>query len=373
MSKSQKRARQAERKREAQRRAQRRRRLPWIILGIIVAVGIVAVLVPRAVRRESVVVGLEHELGANEPSIADLITATIGARETVEHAGRSLRLRVEADPRNPDARLGFADANVESPALVATDPYLLAVDRRSDVSVDSRGTLMQLVEDLRSLDPNARVPLVVAGDEEADFAALILYLCNELLEPPQAAGLQSFITDEPDPTGFVLQEWIEVARPAVEWLRARRDEEVIAFNWTDWDEIAVRQAIVNGTAAVHFVPRSLVKSLEQNERFNITVFRPPAGSGRLTYRLVGRGIGFVPGSGPNADATDSLRPLALTDDVQTEIERATLWSAVALGGDPLNIGHRDVVRWFRAAERYVSLSDEVAAHPLFRELHRTLR
>ncbi len=286
-------------------------------------------------------------------------------------------------PLPPDRDVVVGEANFGDPAssLVAADPFVLVTDQRFGPAPMERteATLLDLEEWLTSLGTSTRHPLVVAGDTPLDFAAFILYLAGELsddetldrveraldeyagsssAEPPSQDEVESLIGDL-ETVVTLLEDW--TARG------------ILAFNWTNWDHIAVRQAFREGTAAVGFQQRSRISSWSRQERFHLRVQLPPVGPDRRTYRMTGVGVAVLAGDGPSAEGADGIRSVFLQSEVQHAIETETTFTPVRLGSDPVNREHRDMVRSIEGAADYVMVSEAVAAHPMFRRLHQLLR
>lgn len=235
---------------------------------------------------------------------------------------------------------GSADKSTTG-ITIAADPYVFVYDHRFGTPPDPL-SIPEFSSYLVAIPRSFGFPLVVAGDEE-DFAALYLYLREEL-----------------NGSGMVL-----------ELLQAWRDAGILPQNWLDYDETALLDTIRSGGAATYIMRRSAVKALPKEERFYLRIRGLPVGEGNLQTREVGSRFELVPGSGPRNDAFQAVAALLLTDEVQTRLEEETVWSPVALEGAPLNREHRDIVRRLRTSAEFIDVTPELLAEA--REEHIRLR
>lgn len=148
---------------------------------------------------------------------------------------------------------------------------------------------------------------------------------------------------------------------------------ILAYNWTDWDSIAVADALDRGDAVTGFLRRSRFDELSRQTRLGYAVYRPPSGLGRRSYRMTGSAVALIAGDGDRNDNTDLVASLLFASHIQQRIETDTGLTPARLEGAPVNREHRDIVRWISGAERFYSIGPEIAAHPLFRRLHQLLR
>lgn len=169
------------------------------------------------------------------------------------------------------------------------------------------------------------------------------------------------------------EKLLEALSPVVSLLEEWKERGILAFNWTNWDRIAVRHAQRTGRAAAAFQARSTYKAQTWDEAFHLRLHQLPVGPERRTYRMIGRAVSAMPGEGPRADATEAARHFLRSRGTQHTIESQTDWTPVAIEGSPINREHRDIVRWFEGASEYIVLSEDVASHPLVERLHRLLR
>lgn len=353
----------------------------------------VEVDLPGASQLESLVT---NTLRGTRGSLEEGSTVVVSTHDPEAAPGR------ERDPGSPgpsrswqqaDVRVGYVDS--ASGRLIAFDPYVLVVDRRfgSDL-LDAAFSLSGFADAVLAAGAagasgsaggaaTTRVPLAVAGDEPIDFAGFLLYLAGELLPSERFAGLvaslhewaEQQVPERADGRGAEedLSAAVSTLSPVLGLLDEWRNRGILAVNWTDWDDVAVRQAIRGGESVAAFRRRSELTALGHTDAFFLRSERLPVGEGRRSYRLYGRAIGAGPGRGPRADAAQLVTDVLLEASVQTAIERETAFSPVVLEGDPLNRSHRDVVRWYRNAERLVVADESIAAHPLFERLKVLLR
>jgi hypothetical protein len=263
----------------------------------------------------------------------------------------------------------------------------MVVDQRAGQSpLEQPGaTLDALAAWLSELNRDAWIPMVVAGDEELDFAAFILYLSRELLEPEQAAilggELRRFATaagrrgdgGDADVAPERIEELVEMLQPVTALVQEWKERELVVFNWTNWDHIALRQAQLDGRAAVAFQRRSDFKDRQWEEAFYLRLRLPPVGPDARAFRMIGGAVSLTEGEGPRADAAEALQDLVLASELQHGLEAESPWSPVRLEGAPINREHRDVVRWYQSSEAYWPIDERTAAHPLFRRMHQVLR
>ena len=284
----------------------------------------------------------------------------------------------------PDVRVGYV--NSASARLIAFDPYVLVVDQRvgSDL-LNAAFSLADFADAAAAAGVPTRLPLAVAGDEPVDFAAFLLYLAGELLPSERFDTIVASLRDsaqlrsaEPAASATAMSEAefaeaIAALAPVLALLDSWRRRGILAVNWTDWDDVAVRQALRGGGSVAAFRRRGELTAVGHTDAFSLRTARLPVGEGRRSYRLYGTAVAAAPADGPRADAAPLLTDVLLSGSVQDAIERETAFSPVALEGDPLNRSHRDIVRWYRNAERLVVVDDSIAAHPLFERLKILLR
>lgn len=285
-------------------------------------------------------------------------------------------------------------------ALAAFDPYLLYTDSRhlgSPYPIPQNATLQSFMETLAGRFPpsdsageTAPVqPLVVAGNVDQDLLTLVLYISQALLSQGDFNALLSDLSRRRDtkPAGTfpdsTSQETAssaadspvilpELLQPALSYLRELMSRGLLAYNWTNWDRLALGAALDQGTGAVFFLPRSLMKEIPPENRFSLTPQLPPPGQGKLTFSLFGRGLSILPGPGPRSQEAATLLTAARDPAFQEQLERTTPWSPVLRGASVLNRSHRDVVSWIsRASALYVPEARNLS--PLIAEIRRQLR
>lgn len=373
---------------EARKRTARRRRL------LLVAASCVAVVIAVAL---TLILFRHARLGRAHVHVDDGVPAQLQALFTERLAGTEgtsrigdaeVRLSQPEDPFPASDRdllirqARFGDAKER---IIAVDPYLIVTDQRagSPPLEGPASTLPEMAAWLGGLDTERWTPFVVAGDNEQDFAAFTLYLAGELLSRDAYNTVHAALT-EPD-SETPVERLVTAMQPVIDYLRQWKAQGIVAFNWTDWDRIAVREAQREvqreaqgeaqrqAGAAATFQPRSVHKGSAWEEAFHLDPQLPPVGPQRRSFRMVGPAIAVAPGRGPRADLTPAAIDALRGGGAQHAVETESSWTPVAREQAPVNRVHRDLVRWFASAEAYVVVTERVAEHPLFDRLHQLLR
>jgi hypothetical protein len=359
----------------------------------LLVLGALAVALPVLISRRARLGRINVFLQAGEGEPYGVLGAALSSLGGESEAGPEGTLHLyrssqELPPGERDVIVAPAQYGSDRDRLVAVDPYLLTLDRRAGTSPlqEPGNNLSDLTAWLGSLDTGARTPFVIAGEREQDFAAFILYLSGELLGQDARESLLGELRNaslaargERAPTEAMagdveaIEALLEELTPVLDHLAAWKEAEILAFNWTNWDRIALEQSIRDAQAAVAFHRRSELESLSWEEKFHLRVRLPPVGPSRRLYSMVGYGISVTSGEGPRADAAEAVTALLRNPGTQEAIESETAWSPVALEGTPINREHRDVVRWVAGAQEYLLLEPAVVEHPLFRRTHQLLR
>jgi len=325
------------------------------------------------------------EISPSAPAaVADIFRAVWS--EPVDQQAKELRI-VRTGHAGADSigrgtlRFGSAAAPYVTTRLLASDPFLLFLDDRTDDHpfAQNGASLIETSEWLRSLDRDRWIPLVVAGEEDLDFAAFTLYMAGETLAPEAfTAVLQDLqedlaSVDAETATETELAALLAAFAPVVERLSSWVAEGILPFNWTNWDYIAVRQAQDNGRAALSFQRRSRYKERSWQNRIHFQPILPPVAPDRRSYQLFGQGLTLWRGGMDQSAQGQRLEAAVLADPIQNQIEMESSWTPVALEGTPVNREHMEVLRWLRNAEEYIVIDRALADHPLFSRLHRLLR
>lgn len=267
---------------------------------------------------------------------------------------------------------------------VAVDPFVVVFDNRFVAGADeyylrdgfSITALASLVLP-EEVPEGSSYPLVLAGDDPETFAAFVMFLGGELLDEDtyeRAASLLSappgegFTDDDTQPTDLE-DEFAPVIGVVLDW----RSRGILPANWTDLDTTAVDYILSRGEAVAAILFRSVLDDYTFDERFHLRSAPTPVGPGRSDIRIVGRAVSLVAGSGPRADALESVSAALLDGTVQRRIREETSWTPVALEGPPIDREHRDLVRWYGRADRFTTIDATMAAHPFFDRLHFVLR
>lgn len=386
---------QDKRRRAAEARKEKlakRRRLLIVSLSLLVLAAM-AVALPVVISRRARMMRINVVNAGGErlpyALFADALRFLDGESET--DLGGTIELYSspgELPPEERDVLITPASYGVPRDRLVAVDPYILTLDRRAGESPLQQpgSSITDLTSWLDSLDTDSWTPFVVAGERREDFAAFILYLSGELLGADRREAVRSELRQtsraargERSPTEAMtgdpesLEALMQQLLPVVELLREWKEAEILVFNWTNYDRIALEQAIREGRAAVIFQRRSELDSLLWEETFHLRMRLPPVGPSRRLYSMVGYGISVSPGDGARSDATEVVAFLLRRPAVQDAIESESSWSPLVQEGTPINREHRDVVRWIAGAQEYLVLESAVVDHPLFRRLHQILR
>lgn len=269
---------------------------------------------------------------------------------------------------------------------LAMDPLVLVFDNRYVAGADEyydrdSFSILELESLVSSGQPTegspSRSALVVAGDDPETFAAFVMALGGELLDEDtyeRAASLLSappgegFTDDDTRPTDLE-----DAFAPVIGVVLGWRSRGILPANWTDLDTTAVDYILSRGDAAAAILFRSVLDDYSFDERFHLRSAPTPVGPGRSDIRIVGRAVSLVAGSGPRADALESVSAALLDGTVQRRIREETSWTPVALEGPPIDREHRDLVRWYGRADRFTTIDTTMAAHPFFDRLHFLLR
>jgi len=387
-------------KREKRRRAEearkeglrKRRRIIALAVGLLIVVALtvaIPVYLSRRARMASIRVLLPF--GDEEPYGVFAEALRSGSEEYRDLLAGTVtmyRLPQEVPPAERDVLIGPATYGTLQDRLLAVDPYILTLDRRVGESPlqDPGNTLSELTDWLRTLDREEWTPFVVAGESREDFAAFALYLAAELLEGDAREAVWNELRQasraargERSPTEAMagdaeaVESLVRRLAPVIDFLRGWKESGILVFNWTNWDRIALEQAIKEGRGALTFQRRSQLETLVWEEAFHLRMRQPPAGPSRRLYSMVGKGVSATAGDGVRSDAAASIRSLLRRPAIQEIVETDTAWSPVVQEGTPVNREHRDVVRWVSGAEEYLLLEPAVVEHPLFRRLHQILR
>lgn len=390
MSDRRQRRKQARAARKDQDARRKRTRVLAIIAGAIVVIVIAAALVvPGLVRRQQrlqrVVV---HFPGGTETQPFDVLSGALRSDGEEPPPGLDATLRVLESPdaetaADADVRVERGRPGAEKANLVAADPYVLVVDRRAGPAPleEPGGSLEDLTDWLAAgADGASQSPrLAVAAEHPVDFAAFILYLAGELLDAEPQERVRAALLpsapggDAPEADQELVEQLVADLRPVITFLEDWKSRGILAFNWTNWDRIAVRAAHAEGRAAASFQARSEYTALGWEAAFHLRMHLPPIGPQRRLYRMVGRAVVVQPGPGPRADAATGVRDLLRAPEIQETVEAETSWSPVRIAGTPINREHRDVVRWLNGADIYIVVDEATAAHPLFERVHQLLR
>ncbi len=311
-------------------------------------------------------------------SLSSIYTDALDSDFTIEEKERSIRIypyQERPERNNLDMRIGITAPMYSNSIYISQDPYLIISDKRlENTETLSNSTLHEFTQWLSRQYQNTSRRLIIAGNNPLDFASLICYLASELLTSADFRDLYTYIQSSHEIASQEdIEEHLEVLSPVINLLTQWKEEELLPYNWTNYERIAARTALNNNTASAVFAARSFYKSLTFNEQFHLETYLPPTGVGRRNYRLTGQSISIQPGNGPNSETVHNVSGLLLSADVQESIESETLWSPVSLEGLPLNRPHRDIVRWFRSAEDFIEVTPQIAEHPFFQRLHQVLR
>ena len=397
MSDRRQRRKEAKAAREEREAGRRRARVIAIAAGALVVIVIAsAVVVPGVVRRQQRLQrALVYFPAGTEAQPFNVLSNALRGYGEEPPSGLDATLRLLDSP-DADAA---ADADVvvdqgrygtERTKLVAADPYVLIVDRRAGPApLEEPGGSLEDLTDWLSADVGdaADMPrFVVAAEHPVDFAAFILYLAGELLDAESRERIRAaLLPAAPGATGpadgggpveaepELVEQLVAELRPVISFLEDWTSRGILAFNWTNWDRIAVRAAHAEGRAAASFQARSEYAALGWEEAFHLRMHLPPIGPQRRLYRMVGRAVVAEPGPGPRADAAAGVRELLLAPEVQEAGEAETSLIPVRIAGTPINREHRDVVRWLTGADSYIVVDEATAAHPLFERVHQLLR
>ncbi|MBT3271697.1 MAG: hypothetical protein HN368_00975 [Spirochaetales bacterium] len=269
-----------------------------------------------------------------------------------------------------------ADAPVDRGEYIAIDPYVLITNKKAGNAPTAvpGANISELTAWLENLDTAVWTPFVIAGDEKTHFASFLLYLAGELVEESSYNDLLSFLSDSDSLVDEdILNSYLLLLNPVIDLLQSWKSKGILVFNWTDWDNIAVQQRILDGNAAVTFSKRSYYKLLVWTDRVDLTVQRLPTGDNRRNYRMLGDALLLSKGDGRRSEGFGPIRELLTTSVFQLPIEEATSWTPVILAGPPLNINHRDIVGWFTNASDYLVFDPGQLEHELFERLHFQLR
>ncbi len=364
-------------------------------VGAVIVIAVITLLVGYAVRMSRI-----HVLVA--PGVPPVVTRFLSNPETriVTEAGSDVDAILGPAAFGANARVGVGRSLAGGgAAVVAADPYVLIVDPRAGVTVDPTRSLQELLDNAGAVGSRAgtgRVPLIVAGDDALDFAAFLLYMASETLDSTDFETLRETLAASlsgaaegarpTDDTAAVNRHLLELLEPVIARIRGLEAAGVLADNWTDLDAAGLADAL-RSTAEVGtdpenartpapiiaFARRSALKRLDWDEGFFLRVVRPPAGEGRLRYRVFAKLIVVTPGAGPRATDADEIAALLHAAVAQTAVETETVYSPVVLEGDPINREHRDVVRAIRVAEQLVAIDAGLAQDANVLNLHRLLR
>ena len=275
-----------------------------------------------------------------------------------------------------DVIVGTADTFSPRSSLFALDPFVLLSQTVAGIapSVNTGSTIGDLSSWLETLDTELWTPFVVAGDEPRDFAAFILYLAGEILSSGEYRAILEYLaqTDvESDDDSLELQ--IGNLARVIDLLMVWRSLDIVPYNWTDWDSIAIESEILKGSAAITFASRSVIKTLDWQARLDLEVHRLPSGASRREYQMIGEGVKVSRGDGVLRDQYDEVALFLTGGSFQERIESDTIWTPLRSTRSPVNREHRDVVRWIEGSREITAISPEIYNHALFERLHILLR
>lgn len=374
---------------EAAARARRQRLI--LIAGIGAAVLLAAAAVGVRVRRTGLVYVSVDEI-AGGASFADLVESRLrdSAADGANRESPALRIREPWPWGSHDASVGWLAATADltvrgaddaaqagAPIAVAWDPLVVVFDQRVGSLPDDL-TLADLERFAAvARDAGYQVPLMLAGDPDADFALISAHFAAELLSGRERrdalATLTGSATAASANSETAIDAFLATVQPVVTTLGRWRDEGYLDAGWTDRDGAALREALRSGLAPLAITRRSEVARLEWDERFFLRTRRLPVAPGRRTFTMVARVVAVTRGSGARADAYHRAALPLLADAAQESIEADTILSPLVLRTAPLNRDHREVTRWYANAGELVVMSPDAALSAALRALHTVLR
>ncbi|MBI9101742.1 MAG: hypothetical protein JEY99_04965 [Spirochaetales bacterium] len=275
---------------------------------------------------------------------------------------------------NSDLSIKRANLNSDRSNFIAFNSYVLIADTRWGQSpTKNRGaSISQLNDWLVNLNPSISPSVIVAGDEEEDFAAFILYLAGELLEDSSFHQLIDYL-HEGNSNNENDSNWLVQLEPVLNQINNWRNKGILAANWTNWDFIALENTMETGKAPLTFELRSRYKAMDWNSRFHLESHPLPMGAGQNQSILSGQAIVLEEGFGVRADIHSSFTKKLQNSAFQETIEEGTNWSPVSIPAKLLNREHRDIVRLYESATFFNLITTELAMHPLFERMHIALR
>lgn len=350
------------------------RRTGLIAVAAVVVVVLGVLLAGRAIR-----------LGTYQVYVDGALTLEdhFAAAARLSEAGATVREGQPGSPDDVDAVLGLlryterqSGLRLEgtAPTAFAVDPFLFYPNTQLvslGVRAPYRGSLEALLETGRRAS-GAGAPIVaVAGNNPADFAALVIYIAREYLSPADYSQFRQLLRSPGLAASGVIPDYL---RPLVAKLRLWAESGILASNWTNQDDRALQLALQGDPAPqLFFVPRSFRKTLNRIEAFGLEPILPVPAQGNLNFILVGRALGLRPGFGPLADSTAGFAQELLQPDFQLAIEESSLWTPLVEASKWVDANHRTAVEGIRNAQDLVYLDTTLLAHPVWQAIRLALR
>jgi len=336
-------------------------RLIALVIGFLVVLAMVLVLLYE---RSFLDLGFRGG-GLSEASTLELILDALPGQDLALklHDLRSTNKAV--DIYIETSGFDFYDLDAKDSTIFALDPFVLLIDERpskSLIELADTASLQDFMNELPVFSAGSQVSFGIAGNNDHDLLAFILYLAGEIL-PADYFGqlvkeLRSSDGEIPPALADVLQ-----------YIRILVQNGVIARNWTNWDHIALLEAMKRQEIMVVFAPRSFFKNLSRDTSRFLLQKRLPGGRGRRSYFLAGAALRLTAEGAFGAGSLHTLTASLRHADFQHELEKGSLMSPVGGVSPFFDLNHRNFVTWVQNAEYYLSIDTT----PLSPELMAALR
>ncbi|MFH2115315.1 MAG: hypothetical protein ABIJ86_12500 [Spirochaetota bacterium] len=258
-----------------------------VLIVVAISMGAITARAILLIDRSRITVDLHSLAEADRIWVSDYIN------EAADNLSLSLRITTDGkEAKRADLAFSWADGNLRSPKAkgflpIVADLYGLFIPETVEhiAFLTDWDSFINPAATIRERTMNA---VAIAGDDDETLLAFATAATEATQGPQKAAILLDELADEKilgdDGTILAGSTWTA----AVDLLRLLRATGAIASDWTNWDELAVFNALRDGQTACAFTRFSNRAAYAVLERGGLQFRQVPLKSGRTDYSVTSR-------------------------------------------------------------------------------------